>query len=105
MFVLEEIESIHLDGRPVTLTAPPSSGPLTRREMAYRLVILRHATEIAAMSVQERNALGAFLRLEQPRLLRPSPDDAELIKALEPVIQATKQDSVKPDTQLETRKP
>jgi hypothetical protein len=109
MFVREDVKSIHLDGRRVMLNAPPGSGPMTRREVAYRLVILRHAAEIAAMPVQERKTLGALLEAEQPRLLRNAPADAELMRALEPVIRASKPAAEKTATpqasRLETNKP
>ncbi|WP_395745038.1 hypothetical protein [Prosthecobacter sp.] len=97
MFMHEEIKSFHLGGRPVSLVPPPESALLTRREMAYRLVILHYATEIAAMPVEERKTLGSFLQSEQPRLMRLSAGDPELRQALEPVTQASRPDGEKAD--------
>lgn len=88
MLVRAGITTLWLDGKPVKLQAADPKSPSGLCNSAFRLVLIRHAADIAAMPVDERQNLGAFLKIQLSGFPHLDIADAAFKHAVAPILKA-----------------
>lgn len=90
LLVRDGVDSFKIGDKAASLPAASAADNLVPRQAAFRLVLLHHAAEIAALPAADRLKLGAFFSNELPGFVDANHNDAALKKALAPIIQAAR---------------
>lgn len=88
MLVRAGITTLWLDGKPVKLQAADPGSEKGLCHAAFRLLLVRHAAEIAAMPTDERLNLEAFLKVQLPDFPHLDIADAAFKHAVAPILKA-----------------
>jgi len=85
------VTTLLIDGKPVKLKVADENDATALRDAAFREVMLRHSADIAAMPLEDRRWLSQLLTTHQTGVMPPPGGDADLARAMAPLVQAERE--------------